>query len=220
MPDDLIVQQGTTITLDDNPKGALEAARQVVQLKTFEDFFNHEIVSSRTALEQMINATKDATQIALTSKDTFSPMVNVRGTNRPDLRRFGNFAAASSEATAHEQSTFWRFIRAVPPERVAKLDMKASLSSAGLAHLSIIAKYLFRDLTIEQNATLLIKGKQQFISVNDILIKQRGRIVINGSGVRIKANSIQGDQFNPFLEPLGTTQRYVPHFILTGENHA
>lgn len=211
MPDDLIVQQGTTITLDDNPKGALEAARQVVQLKTFEDFFNHEIVSSRTALEQMINATKEATQIALTNKDTFSPTVNVRGTNRPDLRRFGNFAAASSEATTHEKSTFWRFIRAVPPERVATLDMKTSLVSAGLSHLSIIAKYLFRDLTIEENATLLIKGKQQFIHAGDILIKQKGRIVINGSGLRIKANSIEGNSISFFRL---ASDRFPEHVVL------
>jgi hypothetical protein len=195
MPDNLIVEEGTTVTLEDNPRGAgLEAAYQALHLETFNDLVKEGLVSSNESLEQMLTAAKKITHEALTSRDTFTPTVTVRGTALPDLRRFGGFTAGSLQATPSDRSNFWRFARVVSPTAVAKLDMDTKLSSVGLANMARIAKYLFRDVIVENNATLKVTGKSKLLSATNVLIKKGGRIVVSGGGLRIKAVSIQGQQ--------------------------
>jgi hypothetical protein len=194
MPDDLIVGQGTIVTLEENPRGGiLEAAHQRVRLDTLSDLVREEIVSSDAVLNHLLEAAKTATKEALTSRSTFTPFVPVRGTTRPDLRRLGSFLVASPDATPLEQTIFWRLARGVSATTVANLTVSTRLTDVGVLHPVDVSKFVFKDVTVETNGLLQVVG-DQIIYATHLLIQRGGRIVGSGSGFQIKARSIQGEQ--------------------------
>jgi hypothetical protein len=198
MPDNLVVRQGTTTTLEDNPKGGLlEGAHQTVHVETFADLVKEGIISSNAVLEHLLEGVKKSTEEAITSRDTFAPFVAVRGTSLPDLRRFGSFTAATPQANPSERSAFWRFARGVSPSAVSDLKATTNLSTVTpgrFDHLGVISKFHFADVTVESNAVLQVTGKVQVMLAGDVFIKKGGKIVVSGDGFHLKASSIHGEQ--------------------------
>lgn len=198
MANNLIVAQGTTIVLSKQPPANLAGSMQRLQIHTLKDLVSHGMVKSDATLTALLDAAKSATAGALTSRDTFTPFVPVRGTSRSDLRRYGSFIAATSTVSRTESESFWRIAREIEPVKLATVnptsDLSALVSRGVLERLREFLKYFFNDVTIESGATLQLGGAVKNLSCHDLFIRRTGRIVIEGSGTQITAHSIKGER--------------------------
>ena len=198
MPEDLVVPEGTNVVLDENPPQHLAESFQRVHLRTLGDLVDNEVISSDDSLNSLLEAAKNATRSALESRSTYVPAVRVPGTLRPDLRRYGSYSAATGSIHPGERDTFWRVAREIEPAALANVTrdtpLAGVLTSAQAAKLSTIFKYLFQDVTVQSNGTLTITAAVQHFTCGNLLIERYGRILVQGSGVKISAFSIQGIQ--------------------------
>jgi hypothetical protein len=202
MAQDLVVREGTTVELSDTPSAALQESLQRTQLRTLRDLVNMGVVASEERLHQLLTAAKTVTAETLRRPTTFTPFVAVPGTARTDLRRFGSFLAETQGAgAAHplEVNAFWRVARAIEPTQLAEIDLDTPIANlrSPIGNVVInpaIYHYLFRNVTVEPHSSLVIRPNIQSFRCGDLLIKRAGRIVVQGSGVVIKAHSIQGEQ--------------------------
>lgn len=194
---DLSVGEGTSVVLDENPPAALAGSIQQVQIRTLNDLVDLGLVSSREELNQLLDSAKKVTAEMLTRRETFVPFVRIHGTTRPDLRRFGSFMAAAPEVSPSESRGFWRAVRGIDPRRLATvtpgMDLISVISPAALRIVGFY-KYLFNNITVEPSAVLEVGVNVQTLECHDLLIKKTGRIIVEGSGVVIKASSIKGEQ--------------------------
>jgi hypothetical protein len=193
MPSDLIVNQGTTLVLNEDPPTNIAEALEKVQIRTLNDLADSGIISSRETVSQLLGTAKRVTAEALALRETFVPFVAVPGTTRPDLRRFGGFLANSPDVSRIEAETFWRLVRPIDPHMLAELDLDAPVIHLP-RHLSEIFRYLFANVTVEPESTLVIASSRIHFNCGHLLIRRTGRIVVQGSAVFIKATSIQGEQ--------------------------
>lgn len=191
MANDLTVPSGTTLTLDDNPPEHLRSNLERIPIVTFNDLISVGFVSSEDALKTLLDSAKEATRHALSRRDV--QQLRVQGTTRIDLRRFGNFTLAAHNTMHQEQSAFWKLYRDIEPQAAVKIDLNAKITDL-LRIRHVVYKFLFKNVVIEQNATLEIKKPTNTFWCNELLIKKTGRIVVKKNGVRIKAFSIQGEQ--------------------------
>jgi hypothetical protein len=198
MAQELNVASNTEVLLNDRPSPDIAGAMQRITINKLSDLVSHEIVRSNEDLAKLLDAAKKVTVSAITAVPTFQPPVFVHGTPRPDLRRFAPFTVAAAElADKPESGLFWRIVRGVEPRVMASLTVNTRLSDHTIGFtrpdLSIIG-YRFADLTVNQNAVLRISVTTDFLRCNHMLIKRGGRVIVEGSGVTIKAISIKGEQ--------------------------
>ena len=195
---DLSVAQGTSVVLDENPPAALAGSIQQVQIRALNDLVDLGLVSSREELNQLLDSAKKVTAETLTRRETFVPFVRIHGTTRPDLRRFGSFMAVAPEVSPSASRGFWRAVRGIDPQRLATvtldMDLRSVINPASRRIISGLYNYFFRDITVEPGAVLKVGANVQTLMCNDMLIKKTGRIIVEGSGVVIKASSIKGEQ--------------------------
>lgn len=194
MPDSLIVPSGKTVTInDDASDDMIKTFRKEVKIERLADLVTHGIVRSEVILNEMLQSSKAATDTALRDPRRFSPLVTVRGTRLPDLRRRGDFTMGSASASPVEQQAFWSIVRKLPPQKMEKFDISAAFVKNGLFKWTVL-KYLLGDLTIESGGTLSITGKRKLVYANDVVIRRSGRILVSGNGLHLKAKSIFGEQ--------------------------
>jgi hypothetical protein len=197
MAEDLTVGRGTTLVLDENPPAQAAGGFQQIHFRALNDLVDHAVIGSATTADALLEAAKMATAGALTRRETFTPFVPVVGTTRPDLRRYGSFLAAAPNVHPGEAQSFWRVARAINPTALASVALDTDLTTVGLARSPILSpfyKYLFNDVVIEPTSTLAIAPAVHMFSCNNLLIKKTGRIVVQSSGLKISAFSIQGEQ--------------------------
>lgn len=194
---DIVVQPGTELRLSEEAPQGFESALTRLQVRTLGDLVDLGLVSSREALGRMLESARQVTARALTSREAFTPFVPIRGTRQPDLRRFGAFLAASQEPPMEQQS-FWQLAREIEPRALATLkpttDLSTVLSPGMAAQLGRYWSVLVNDVTVEQNATLVVGKNIKKFSCHDLLIKKGGRLIVQSSGAFIQAHSIQGLQ--------------------------
>lgn len=195
MAGNLFVKARETIIVDDAPTHpVIRAARREVRLESPRDLVTNRLIRSNEVLDELVAAAKSATQRALVNPRTFSPFTPVRGTSRPDLRRWGDFVASSPHANPSEQRAFWRMIRAAEPRGLARLTATLAFKDLGLIHRIPWWLFEFGDITVEGGGTLAFKGKSKTVFAGEVLIKKGGRIVSSGGSVHINAFSIKGEQ--------------------------
>lgn len=192
MVQELIIAQNTTVVLDNKPTPELAGAMEYIKISKLEDLVSQGIIRSEENLTQLLNAAKTATASALSTVSTFNPAVFVPRTSRVDLRRFASFRVAAGEiGDRYESGLFWRIVRKVEPRSVVGLTVSADLSR--LIQIKPIIIFKLRDITIEQNGMLRIGATIDSLLCNDLLIKRGGRVVVDGSGVTIRAHSVKGE---------------------------
>ncbi len=198
MSEDLTVAAGTTIVLGETAPPQFAGSVERVRIRTLQDLVDNGVIESRAALDTLLDAAKDITAQTLRSRETFTPFVPVIGTARPDLRRFGGFLAATGDAHPAGAQMFWRIARTIEPRALAGVTPHTELVTVGpyvsRDYLTDIFKYLFRDITIEPNSTLAVAPAVKVLTCSKLLIKRGGRILVQGGGVKITADSIQGEQ--------------------------
>jgi hypothetical protein len=213
MVSDLVVESGQTVVLDENPPPNLGANVEKLKINTLNDLVGMGIISSQKELENLISSAKKVTTTALTSSETFTPFVNVTGTTRPDLKRFGSFMASSPSVKPTEINTFWRIVRTVDPVKLesitAETDLSSIIHSSMLDAIGKLTLFNFKDVTVESNGVLEIHDPVQVLRCNDLLIKKYGRIVVKGSGVVIKAHSIKGEKLDVLKMKMTKTGRIL-----------
>ena len=195
MASNLVVEQGNAVTLDENPPPELADSFQQVQINTLSDLVEHGIVESQDTVTELLDVAKDATALALMNRrETFTPLETVPGTIRPDLRRFGNVVSAVPDISPVEVNSFWQIVRAIDPPVLSSVTPGMNLASVIPSWVPILYKYfLFNDVTVEANSTLTVTASVQKLNCHNLLIKKTGRILIQGSGVVIKAFSVKGE---------------------------
>lgn len=193
MPKDLIVKQGTQVILDEKPPQTIAGALQRVTINKLQDLVDVGAVRSRDALDKLLSAAKEATSSAIRSRETYRPMVTVPGTTLPDLRRFGAFRAAAPEVHDSDTQIFWRLARDMPPAALATVTAATDVSSMVSTRLRSILKYLFNDVEVQSNSVLTLAPTIHVFQCGNLTIRTGGKIVIQGSGIVIKAFSIQGN---------------------------
>lgn len=193
MANDLTVAQGTTLVLSENPSPTLAPSFQRVQINTFNDLVEQGVIKSQDTVNRLLNSAKEITRATLTRRETYTPFVPVIGTNRPDLRRFGSFLAATMDVPLTESQIFWRLARSIDPQALFSVQTDTGLQQFLHPALSEIIKYLFQDIVVEPNSVLTIGPTVALLTCRDLLIRKAGSIVVQGS-VRISAFSIKGEQ--------------------------
>jgi hypothetical protein len=193
MPQDLTVQQGTQVILNGNPPQEIAAALQRVSINKLQDLVDVGAVGSREALDSLLDSAKRASSSAIRLRDTYTPMVLVPGTMLPDLRRFGAFRAAAPEVHTADAQIFWRLARGIPATALATVTPATDLSAMVSPRLLEILVYLFRDVEVQSNSVLTLDAAIQVFQCGNLTIRTGGRIVVQGSGIVIKAFSIQGN---------------------------
>ena len=196
MEDNLTVEEGTTVVLDENPPAELAGNLHRVRIRTLNDLVELGAVSSHEKLNQLLDSAKEVTATTLKRRDTFVPFVPVHGTTRPDLRRFGSFVAAAPDASSSEGIMFWRTVRGINPHEIATIDPSTHLTADlyPWSRYRPIFLYRLQNITVERGAVMTIGAKVQSLRCYDLLIKKTGRIVVKGSGTVIKAHSVKGEQ--------------------------
>ena len=193
LPIDLIVPASETVVLDEKPTNPYAGSRVEYKIDTLDDLVKIGAVSSQDNLKKLLSAAKEATRMALNTRETFTPRVTIPGgLDRADLRRFGTFLAKTGGEKDPEKAIFWRVIRSVEPKKIESL-----LTSTRLPTVVLITGFLFKDITVQPNATLLISvsaQQSQVLQANNILIKKTGKIKTLGGSLVIKAFSIKGEQ--------------------------
>ncbi len=195
MTSNLTVTQGSTVVLNEQPPASLAGNFQQVQINTLDDLVTHGIIESPDTIRKLLEAAKDTTASALaTRRKTFVPFVAVPGTMRPDLRRFSSFTAAVPDVSPAEVHSFWRVARAIDPSILSTVKVGDALKSAprirvipGMNH------YTFKDITVEANGILTVAASVHRVRCGNLLIKNTGRILVEGGGVVIKAFSLKGE---------------------------
>jgi hypothetical protein len=194
MASDLTVPEGSTVVLDENPPSQLAAALQHVQITTLNELAEFGIIASKDTVDALLNAAKQATTVALTQRPALSPFVPVVGTKRPDLRRFGTFISGAGGINPNEAEIFWRVARDIDPHRIGSLSPDTKLHSTLPDALAKFTRFEFRDVVVEANATLSLAPTIHQLVCGELLIKKNGRMVVQGSGVKISAQSLRGEQ--------------------------
>jgi len=185
MPEDLIVPSGQTLDLDANPPtGALRR----VNIAKLEDLVTHGFVDSNSSLQAMMTSAREATKAALGER---RPFTRVHGTLRQaDLGRYRPFMLGARGTTPAEASMFWSVVRELPPDSlISKVDAQTALSS--LSPKAIQATiWSFLDVTIKSGANLALIGAT--FNCRHFVIEHTGRLLVKGTGLYLKASSIQG----------------------------
>lgn len=196
MPSDLTVAQGTTVTLDETPPPNLVDSLRLIKIGKLNDLVGHGIIGSAETVNHLLDTTKKVTRSALTDRGTFVPSVRVPNTTRPDLRRYGSYSATAANVSPTEKDAFWRVAREIDPHALENVtpdtNIHPTMTPAAVGRMTSIVKYLFADVTIESNATLTVAATVQQFTCGNLLIERGGRIIVQGSGLSIKAFSIQG----------------------------
>jgi hypothetical protein len=185
MASNLVVGEGQMVALDESPPPQFEEAFKMVEISSFRDLVRHNLIESEDTLNVLFEAAQAATRSALNTTGTFR---RVPGTlRRPDLGRFGAFAAAAPEVHPAETQMFWSAAREIPP--VALVSARDVLE-VQFSKIRMIPTYFFADVTIEPSATLSVTAKK--LTCHALLIKHTGKLRVVGSGLIINASSIQG----------------------------
>lgn len=202
MTQDLVVLEGSTVELTDAPPTALQGNFNQIQVRTLRDLVTTGMIDSEEKLHQLLASAQNVTAVALSNPATFTPFVAVSGTLRTDLRRFGSFLADTQVrgvTNRLEVDSFWRVARAIEPSQLATIDLDTPLANvrtvvSGSLINARIYQYLFRSITVEPHSNLVIAPTVRALTCHDLLIHRTGKIIVQGSGVVIKAHSIQGEQ--------------------------
>src|SRR5215212_130430 len=193
MTKDLIVKQGTTVILDENPTGDLAGSLQLLKIESLSDLVKHGFVRSKEKLSDLLNSAKKVTDDVVRDSRTFTPFIPVPGTSRPDLRRFGRFIAATPNVNNFERDIFWRIFRDFDPNVLEDINTDTKISGvpslAGRSRVWIAPSFLLTDIVVESNASLVVRNMTS-IRCRDLMIRRNGRIVVEGSGLYINAHSI------------------------------
>ena len=190
---DLIVKQGTNVALDESPPQAIAGALQRVKINNLQDLVDAGTVSSRKALDKLLIAAQTATASAIRLRETYTPAVRVYGTTLPDLRRLGAFRAAAPEVPSSDADIFWRVVRDIKPATLATVTPATDLSSLVSRRFGEILKYLFGDVEVQSNSVLTLAPNIHVLQCHNLTIRKGGKILVRGSGIVIKASSIQGN---------------------------
>lgn len=190
--DDLIVKQGTYVTLDANPPHEIAGSMQRVKINNLQDLVDTGAVRSRDVLDKLLAGAQRATASVIHLRETYFPPVMVYGTTRPDLRRFSAFRAEVPEAPSADTEIFWRLARAVEPTKLAAMTPITHLGSLS-SRLREIFKYQFKNVTVESNSVLTLAPVVDVFQCGNLTIQKGAKIVVQGSGIVIKASSIQGN---------------------------
>jgi hypothetical protein len=185
MATDLIVEEGQRLDLDASPP---PDALRSVEVVTLNDLVEHSFVGSESILQLLLNSAQEATQLALSERRTFEP---VPGTlRREDLHRFSTFIAGARGVHPGQAQQFWNIVRQLPPSRLIS-GFSTSTRLEGITATKFhITVWFFQDVTIQPSANLLVKGAH-FIC-RHLLIKATGRMTVKGSGLYLRAASVQG----------------------------
>ncbi len=192
MSSNLTVKTGTSVVLDENPSPLLTANFERRQITTLDDLVKFGLIESNDTINKLLDAAKAVTTSTLGNSSTFTPNVTIPGTSRPNLRRFGSFIAAVPNININKVTTFWRVARTIDPQILTNVTSKTILADLG-SRVAILPTFFFADVTIEESGTLIINAPIGHLKCNNLLIKKNGRILINSSGLMIKASSIKGN---------------------------
>lgn len=182
---DLIVEEGQRLDLDASPP---TDAFRLVEIVTLNDLVEHRFVGSESSLQLLLNSAQEATQLALSERRPFDP---VPGTlRRADLHRFSSFIARARGVHPGQAQQFWNIVRQLPPSRLIS-GLSTSTRLEGITAMKFhIPVWIFQDVTVQPGANLLVKGA--YFSCRHLLIKATGRMTVKGSGLYLRAASIQG----------------------------
>ncbi len=192
---DFTVAAGDHLVLDEHPPAHLAGTMSRLEIRTFSDLVGSGAVSSNEALSHMITAAKRVTEASLapTGRGVLIP-----GTRRPDLQRFGGFAAATTALRSADSNTFWQIFREIEPSQVAALTATTNLTPIlPVSFKNVMEKfkvYLFKNVVVEVGATLELASSVKKFTCHDLLIKRSGKILVRGSGTLIKTFSIKGEK--------------------------
>lgn len=197
MANNLIVEAGNIVSLEESMPIDFPVQPERLLIDKLEDFVNFGIIKSSDTLDRLLDTAKIVTEEKLRNPLTHTPFVPIRGTSRPDLRRFGAFASNVQDISSSEVNSFWRITRTIDPNILSAIDTSTRLVDVVQVdpRLWETFRYLFQDITVQEGATLSVSRKVHNIRCNDLLIKRSGRILINGGGsLFITAESIRGEQ--------------------------
>jgi hypothetical protein len=198
MANDLIVSAGSIITLDKSMPADSPHQPEHLSINKLEDLVKFQIVKSASTLDLLLDTAKTVTAEKLHDESTHRPFVPIRGTNRPDLRRFGAFISRVPDVSTNEINPFWRIARTIDPNLISSVSVSDTIAAAVTTAASRrwdIIRFSFQDITVEEGARLQVSNQVNYIQCNDLLIKRSGQILAsNGSSLFITAKSIQGEQ--------------------------
>lgn len=185
MATDLTVEEGQQWDLDLNPP---PGAFRTVEVGSLNNLVEQGFIGSTSALQLLLKSAQEATRLALNERRPFDP---VPGTlRRADLQRFSTFIAGASGVHPGQAQQFWNIVRQMPPSTlISNLNTSTQLEGIMATKLFIPAWYFF-DVTIQPGANLLLKGAH--FSCRHLLIKATGKMTVKGSGLYLRAASIQG----------------------------
>lgn len=200
MAENLIVKQGTQVILNETPPQALSGALEYVKINKLQDLVDADVVSSKDTLEKLLHSAQTATASVINLRDTYTPMVIVPGTKRPDLRRFGAFRAAAPEVSSTEAAIFWRVVRDIEPTALASVTTAADITMVP-AYANWFQKwgkrgliqFRLKDVEVEPNAKLVLGPAVNVFRCRNLKIYKGGQIVVQGNAIWIHAFSIQGN---------------------------
>ena len=182
---DLVVKENDSVELDaENPAPSLASAAKREQINSLSDLVRLEFVS-KTDLAKMLEAGKEATQEALANMGARPPLIS--GTRRPDLGRFSGYINRLAELNPVETKQVWKLLRAVEPARLSTLKVDQSLQMS-----TWWKQFFFNDVTVKAGASLIVKSGTRLLRAHDIVIEHNARIIVEGSALSIRANSIRG----------------------------
>ena len=185
---DLIVEENTTLELDaENPVASLASAAKREQINSLSDLVRLDFVS-KADLAKMLEAGKETTQEALANMGSRPPLV--AGTRRPDLGRFSGYVNRLAELNPVETKLVWNLMRKVEPARMAALKVDHSLQISPSHRWW--GQFFFKDITVKSGGSLIVKSTTRLLQVHDLVIEHNARIIVEGSTLSIRANSIRG----------------------------
>jgi len=190
MLQDLIVRQGTNVMLDESPPQGISEALQRIKINKLQDLVDVGFVRSRDALDKLLDAAKKATAAAIQIRSSSTPLPRVHGTMLPDLQRFSTFRAATLDVPSADAEILWRTVRGIEPANLEKMTPDVALP----AHLQqTIYRYQFKDVVVQSDSVLTLGSATDIFECDNLKIYKNGEIVVQGSGMLIKAFSIEGN---------------------------
>lgn len=203
--EDLTVEEGMEVRLEPENQG-LVRGRHVVEVRTFEDLQGLSLVPERLSERDVSEAIKlDDEEARTVAREQLArnhaacvhaPMVEAppKLAYRSELNRvYTGVRKSYNPHLAEVMSGVATTPYAFHDLHVAVTRGWYTAVTLNAAMLKAYVVWLFKDVTIGKNATLTLGAKEKVLHCGDLRIHVGGKLLISGSGVKVRCLSAQGN---------------------------